>query len=105
MAADECLSAHLRQRDPAEVASQPSQHQLEREDIVSVQGLRLPHRLRLSGAIPERAAGENENHVNDDEESKRERRHIPFHLDAENEEGDDELLAPEEMKMEAYIMN
>ena len=51
------------------------------------------------------AVGETENHALADEESKKERRHIPFHLDAENEEDDDELLAPEEMKMGAYIMN
>ena len=51
------------------------------------------------------AAGETENHGNADEESKREQRHIPFHLDGENEEEDDELLAPEEMKMEACIMS
>ena len=51
------------------------------------------------------AAGETENHGSAEEEAKRARRHIPFHLDAENEEEDDELLAPEEMKMEACIMN
>ena len=101
MAADDQLSVRLRQRDLAAGAAQPSQH----EDIITVQGLRLPHRLRLSGAIPVQAAGETENHGNADEESKREQRHIPFHLDGENEEEDDELLAPEEMKMEACIMN